>query len=316
MLPFLFRVEDDIVLNTKQGWYQKLNSTGKETVVAYLFLIPSLFFFVTFVLIPMIMGIFTSFFDYTNLNFEFNGLANYIRLFDENEYYLRSLKNTIILVVVAVPFIVLFSLFAGYVLYHRQPFTRAAYRAIFYLPVVTGSVAVVVFWAWLFNEHNGVLNWVLRDVLGTIDKNISWLGDKKYALSTIITVLITTSVGQPIVLYIAALGNLDVSQLEAAKIDGASEWQVFKHVTIPGIMPTTLYVVIITTINTFQCFNLVQLLTNGAPSFHSSTVMFLVYEQAFNLKQFGFANAMGVSLAIIIGLISMVQYKVFKTDSN
>ncbi len=301
---------------SRQNWYHNLSSSGKETLVAYLFLIPSLFFFGIFILVPMGMGVFTSFFDYTSTTFEFNGLGNYIRLFDENEYYLRALKNTIILVVVAVPIIVLFSLFAGYVLYYRKPITRATFRAIFYLPVVTGSVAVVVFWAWLFNEHNGVLNWLLRDVLGTIDKNISWLGDKNYALGTIITVLITTSVGQPIVLYIASLGNLDVSQLEAAKIDGASEWQVFKHVTIPGIMPTTLYVVIITTINTFQCFNLVQLLTNGAPSFHSATVMFLVYEQAFSLKQFGFANAMGVSLAIIIGLISMVQYKVFKTDGN
>ncbi|MFI3257137.1 MAG: sugar ABC transporter permease [Spirochaetales bacterium] len=297
------------------NWYHNLNIDKKETLVAYLFLVPSLFFFITFVLIPMGMGIFTSFFDYTSLKFEFNGLGNYIKLFSPNEYFLRALKNTVVLVLVAVPIIVLFSLFAGYVLYYRRPFTRAAFRAIFYLPVVTGSVAVVVFWSWFFNEHNGVLNWVLRDVLQVIERNISWFGDKRYALSTIITVLITTSVGQPIVLYIASLGNLDVSQLEAAKIDGANEWQVFKHVTLPGIMPTTLYVVIITTINTFQCFNLVQLLTNGAPSFHSATVMFLVYEQAFTFKQFGYANAMGIALAIIIGLISMIQYKVFKTDT-
>lgn len=297
------------------NWYHHLHMKKKDTVVAYLFLLPSLFFFVTFVLVPISMGVFTSFFDYTNLKFEFNGLRNYIRLFNENEFFLRALKNTVVLVCVAVPIIVLFSLFAGYVLYYRNPFMRACFRAIFYLPVVTGSVAVVVFWVWFFNEHNGVLNWILRDVLEIIEKNISWFGDKKYALSTIITVLITTSVGQPIVLYIASLGNLDTSQLEAAKIDGSSEWQVFKHVIWPGIMPTTLYVIIITTINTFQCFNLVQLMTNGAPSFHSATVMFLVYEQAFNLKQFGYANAMGVFLALIIGFISMLQYKIFKVES-
>ena len=296
---------------SKPSWYQKLPMKRRETLVSYLFLLPCLFFFVVFVVIPILMGVFTSFFNYTSSSFEFNGLDNYIRLF-QDQAFLRSLKNTIVLVVVAVPITVIFALFVGYVLYNRKAFTRSLFRGIFYLPVVTGTVAVTVVWAWMFDQYNGVLNWVLMN-MGVIQQEIAWLGDERFALMAIIIILITTSVGQPIILYIAALGNLDTAQIEASKIDGATEWQVFRHITWPGILPTTLYVVMITTINTFQCFSLVQLLTSGAPDYHSSTIMYLVYEMAFTFKQFGYANAMGVILAVIIGIFSIVQYKAFSS---
>ena len=127
-------------------------------------------------------------------------------------------------------------------------------------------------------------------------------------------VLFTTSVGQPIILFIAALGNLDKSQVEAAEIDGANRAQIFRYVEWPGIMPTTLYVVVITTINTFQCFSLIQLLTSGGPNFNTSTIMYQVYETAFRLHRYGYANAMGVVLAIFIVLFSTVQFRVFNAN--
>ena len=126
--------------------------------------------------------------------------------------------------------------------------------------------------------------------------------------------LFTTSVGQPIILFIAALGNLDKSQVEAAEIDGANRAQIFRYVEWPGIMPTTLYVVVITTINTFQCFSLIQLLTSGGPNFNTSTIMYQVYETAFRLHRYGYANAMGVVLAIFIVLFSTVQFRVFNAN--
>lgn len=129
-------------------------------------------------------------------------------------------------------------------------------------------------------------------------------------------ILITTSIGQPIILYIAALGNLDQSHIEAAEIDGANPWQVFRHIKWPGILPTTLYVVVITTINTFQCFALIQLLTSGEPNYETSTIMYLIYETAFTSYNFGYANAMGVVLAAIIGLFSWLQFKFLGKDVN
>lgn len=284
-----------------------LSSKNRETLVAYSFLLPALFFFCAFVIVPIGTGMFTSLFNYTNKKFDFIGLGNYVKLF-QNEIFMKSLMNTIKLVVIAVPIIVLFSLFVAMVLYKRKAVTRAIFRGIFYLPVVTGTVAVVVVWKWIFDPYNGVLNYVLMN-MGVITKEIQWLGDKQFAMWAIIIILITTSVGQPIILYISALGNLDVSQVEAAEIDGANNWQIFKYIKWPGILPTTLYIVVITTINTFQCFSLIQLLTSGGPNYNTSTVMYLVYETAFKQYKFGYANAMGVILAVIIGLFSLVQFK-------
>lgn len=186
-------------------------------------------------------------------------------------------------------------------------------RGIFYLPVVTGTVAVTVVWKWIFDPISGVLNYILMNA-GIIDKDIMWLGDKRFAIWAVILVLFTTSVGQPIILYIAALGNVDQSHVEAAEIDGANSWQVFRHIKWPGILPTTLYVVVITTINSFQCFSLIQLLTSGGPNYNTSTIMYLVYETAFKQYKFGYANAMGVILAVIICIFSWLQFKFFSQD--
>ena len=156
-------------------------------------------------------------------------------------------------------------------------------------------------------------NHVLKTV-GIIDKNINWLGDEKYALWCIILILFTTSVGQPIVLYVSALGNVDHSLVEAAEVDGANNMQVFWQIKWPQMMPTTLYILVITTINSFQCFALIQLLTSGGSG--TNTVMYYIYYTAFKLTEqaghFGYANAMGVVLAIFIGLLSALQFKLAK----
>ncbi|MEG2923903.1 MAG: sugar ABC transporter permease [Oscillospiraceae bacterium] len=294
------------------AWYETWPIRIRETFVSYLFLLPALVFFTVFVIYPILRGLYTSFFNYTMKKFEFIGFDNYVRLFGDANF-MKSMKNTIMLVVGVVPLIVLFSLFVSLVIYEKNAFVRSAFRGIFYLPVVTGTVAVVVVWKWIYDPLNGVLNYILTQA-GLIEDNIQWLGDKRFAMWAVIIVLLTTSVGQPIILYVAALGNLDHSHLEAARIDGANEWQVFRHIKWPGIMPTTLYVVVITTINSFQCFSLIQLLTSGGPNYNTSTVMYLLYETAFKQYKFGYANAMGVILAIIIGVISIVQFKFFGND--
>ena len=139
-------------------------------------------------------------------------------------------------------------------------------------------------------------------------------GDEKYALGCIILILLTTSVGQPIVLYVSALGNVDQSLVEAAEVDGATKLQAFWKIKWPQIMPTTLYILVITTINSFQCFALIQLLTSGGPKHATDTIMYYIYYTAFKLYRYGYGNAMGVILAIMIAVLSAVQFKV--TQSN
>ena len=150
--------------------------------------------------------------------------------------------------------------------------------------------------------------------MGVIDEKISWLGDEKFAIWCIILIMFTTYVGQPIVLYVAALGNVDPSLTEAAEVDGATKLQTFWQIKWPSIMPTTLYVLIITTINTFQCYALIQLLTSGGPNHSTETIMYYIYYQAFKLNNYGYGNAMGIFLAIIIAIFSAVQLKVGQSN--
>ena len=280
----------------------------RETTSAYLFLLPSLFFFIAFVVIPMFICLGYSFLEYGLGGVKgFAGLDNYVRLFQDPIFH-AGLRNTILIVVVAVPSVTAFSLWVSSAIYQMHSFSRSFFRCVFYLPVVTGSVAITVVWKWILNPYYGILN----QVTGTA--GFDWLGNQKTAIWFIILILFTTSIGQPIVLYVAALGNVDTSIIEAAEVDGATKLQIFWKIKWPAIMPTTLYVLVITTINSFQCFALIQLMTRGGPLNSTMTIMYQVYDTAYRLQDFGYANAIGVVLAIIIAIFSAIQFKVAKTD--
>jgi multiple sugar transport system permease protein len=282
----------------------------RESTAAYLFLLPSLVFFIGFVIVPMVMCVVTSLTDAkmsANTSTSFVGLLNYVNLW-KDPVFLKALLNTVIIVVVSVPTVCAFSLWVSSAMYKLNNKLLSIFRVVFYLPVVTGSVAVTVVWKWMYSNYSGIFNYVLKG-LGILDQNINWLGNPKTALGCIILILFTTSVGQPIVLYVSALGNVDQSLVEAAKVDGATNLQVFWKIKWPQMMPTTLYILVITTINSFQCFALIQLLTSGGPSYATETVMYYIYYTAFKLNKFGYGNAMGVILAIFIALLSALQFR-------
>lgn len=285
-----------------------------EDISGYSFMLPSLIFFIGFVVVPMIICILMSLTDANmqgdGLLGQFIGLQNFVQLW-KDPVFKEALWNTVLIVIVSVPATCIFSLWVSSRIYEMSSFSRSFYRIVFYLPVVTGSVAVTAVWKWMFDNYSGVFNTILNSA-GR--EGINWLGDTRYALWCIILILFTTSVGQPIVLYVSALGNVDKSLVEAAEVDGASNIQVFWSVKWSQIMPTTLYIMVITTINSFQCFALIQLLTEGSSG--TNTVMYHIYYTAFKLTEvdghFGYANAMGVVLAIAIGILSAVQFKIAK----
>ena len=293
----------------------------QENFAAYMFMLPFLVFFVAFVLYPMFMCVFTSFFD-ANMGVDedtFIGFGNYAELLWNptvnadgtvtygDPVFWVGLKNTLIIVFVSVPVTCAFSLWIASAISKMPVAATSAFRCIFYLPVVTGSVAVTVVWKWMFNKFYGIIN-ALGTGSGLLDKSIDWLGDEKYALACIILILLTTSVGQPIVLYVSALDNVDKSLVEAAEVDGATSSQAFWKIKWPQMMPTTLYILVITTINSFQCFALIQLLTSGGPNNSTMTIMYYIYYNAFKLYRYGYGSAMGVILAIIIAILSALQF--------
>lgn len=286
----------------------------KENLVGYTFMLPSLIFFLGFVIFPMGMCLVTSMTDYSMNTFNFVGLQNYKEAFHDPIFQV-ALRNTLVIVAVSVPVVTFFSLWVSSLVYKMSNIASSFFRCVFYLPIVTGSVAVTVVWKWVFNNYYGLLNQLLHGV-GLHAWATNWLGDPGTALGCIIAILLTTSIGQPIVLYISALANVDPSLVEAGQVDGANNLQVFWRIKWPQIMPTTLYILVITTINSFQCFALIQLLTSGGPNHATDTLMYNIYYQAYSLNRYGYGNAMGVLLALIIAVFSFIQFKVARTENE
>ena len=286
---------------------------------AYLFILPVCIFFFTFVLFPMIRGLELSLYNFTKRTPVFVGFKNYSNLLFSSsgstmhEPFMKSLVNTTLLTAIAVPIVVVFSIFVAITIYNKNAVVRSFFRGVFYIPAISSVVSVTVVWAWIYHPEYGILNYIFKNI-GIINNNVDWLGNPSTALYAIITILITTSVGQPIILYVAALGNVPKELLEASEIDGATKWQVFTKITWPLIRPTTLYIIVVTTINSFQCFALIQLLTAGGPNYGTSTIMYLVYEAAIKNGDHGIASAMGIILAVIIGIISILQFKFFSSE--
>ena len=300
-----------MVKNRLQPTVRQRRLVMQENVAAYCFMAPFLLFFVGFVLYPMFMCVYTSFFDATMGREDiFIGFENYATLFQDEVFWI-ALKNTLVIVIVSVPVTCAFSLWVATIISKMKVAATSAFRCIFYLPVVTGSVAVTMVWKWMFNNYYGIFNYIGKET-GLLEKNINWLGDPQFALGCIILILLTTSVGQPIVLYVSALDNVDKGLVEAAQVDGATQMQAFWKIKWPQMMPTTLYILVITTINSFQCFALIQLLTLGGPNNSTMTIMYYIYYNAFKLYKYGYGNAMGVILAIIIAILSAVQFKLGK----
>lgn len=286
----------------------------RENLVGYAFMLPSLLFFLGFVIFPMGMALVTSFTNYSMTEFDFIGFQNYIRAFND-PVFRKSTWNTLVVVLVSVPTVTLFSLWVASAVYKMSNAASSFFRIIFYLPIVTGTVAVTVVWKWIFNNYYGILNHVLKS-LGVISSHINWLGNPVYALWCIIAILFTTSIGQPIVLYISALANVDPSLVEAGEVDGANHLQVFWKIKWPQIMPTTLYILVITTINSFQVFALIQLLTSGGPNNSTNTIMYNIYYHAYKLNNYGYGNAMGILLALLIAVFSFVQFRLAKSENE
>jgi multiple sugar transport system permease protein len=138
---------------------------------------------------------------------------------------------------------------------------------------------------------------------------VAWLGDTKTALPALALVVLTWILGQPVILFLAALGGIPEELLDAAKIDGANSWQQFWKVTFPLLLPTTLFVFVTQTIGVFQTFVVVLLMTRGGPAYATMTIVYDIWQTGFDFYKFGYASAMGVVLLVIVGTIAVIQYR-------
>lgn len=282
---------------------------GKEKI-GYLFILPQMILFLLFMIYPMFEGIHLSFFKVSLQDKVWVGLQNYTSLLSD-EVFIRALGNTMIFVIFVVVLNVLISLFVSASIFDKNPKFVSFIRGTFYIPSIVGVVVMSMIWRWLFNPSSGIVNYFIRDVLGF--KTINFLGNGSLVLYTLIFIMVFSSVGESIILVLAAMISIPPDLFEAAEIDGANRWGKFLHINLPLIKPTTLYIAIITTIGILKIFAVVQLTTAGGPAYRSTTLMYILYERAFRFNQMGSAAAIGTIMFVIAALISIASFRLLKS---
>lgn len=281
--------------------------TWRSTFRGYLYLLPALLILLVFNIYPIFKSFLMSFYtDYDYFNdivYEY-GLANFIQLFQDPNFH-TAVKNTGIFVIGVVPISIALSLGISLMLNSKIKFS-GLFRTIYFLPFVTSVVAVAIVWSWIFHSDYGLLNYFLGWF--GIDP-IEWLNDPNYAMPALIILSIWKGLGFNIIIFLAGLQNIDKQYYLAAKVDGASKWSQFRHITLPLLSPTLFFVSIISVINGFKVFDEIFALFNGRPGPANSTltVVYYIYQKFYEEWQFGLASAAAFVLFIIIFIFTMIQ---------
>ncbi|MHB1956371.1 MAG: carbohydrate ABC transporter permease [Sulfobacillus sp.] len=278
----------------------------------YVFVLPSMLLLVTFTLYPLLRTFYLSVFNASLSQASYVGLSNFQMLFS-NPVFITALINTLYFVVGAVPLTLAIALVIAMSIETLNGKVQAFFRTVFYLPVITTPVVLSLVWLYIYNENYGLANYLLG-VVGI--KPLQWLSNASIALPALIMIVITWNFGQQVIIYSAALGNVPVDLYEAAQLDGAGAWAKFRYVTLPVLSPTTLFLVTTNTIAVFQVWIVDQLMTGGGPDFGTETIMYQIYQTAFNSYQFGLASAEAVILFAICLLILGVQFALLRRDIN
>ena len=277
----------------------------KNLMRVLMFILPALIPLGVFWLFPMGQAIFMSFTDWDYMSSAYNivGFENYRNIFSDSMFY-DALKNTLLFTLgTLVPTIAL-GLLAAVIL--RKKITGSAiYKAIIFSPWVTPTVVISIVWSWIFEPQYGLANYILQ--LLNMPKS-QWLQSSDTAMTAVILVTVWKGFGWAMIFYLTALEKVPKELYEAAAVDGAGSWQKFKKITLPLISPTTFFLTIITTINSIQAYDQIQVLTQGGPSGSTRTILYLYYQTAFENFNIGEATSIAVIILLIIGALAGIQF--------
>ncbi len=276
----------------------------------YLFLLPAAAVLIVFFFIPFFQTFGLSFFDYSLslYNPNFVGADNYIKLFKEPVFY-KVMFNTFMYLVIAVPFLVTFPLFLA-ILINQKIRGITLYKILLYLPVIVSIVVAAIAFKWLY-AGQGILNYILS--LFHI-KSIGWLVDTKWALFSVALVTIWKGIGYYMMIYLASLMSVPQDLYEACDIDGANFITKHLTVTIPHIMPTIALVSTISTISAMKVFAEIYVMTKGGPLNSTKTIVYYIYERAFENLDLGYASALAVVLLVVVMGFSLINILFFERN--
>lgn len=272
---------------------------------AYFFVAPHLVLYCVFFLLPVAWSMVLSLLDYQWWGVEFVGVANYVRVFADPVFW-KAVVNTAYYTLGVVPLWLGKALIISALIFPFRKPLQTFFKAPFYLPHVTSAVILSMIWLWIYNPPFGLLNYLLA-FLG-VDP-VAWLGNKLTAMPSLILMQVVMGGGSSIVLISAAMNGIPMYLYEAAELDGARPAQVFLRVTLPLLKPTLLYLVVTGTINSFQVFTNIYLMTRGGPQFSTTTIVYMIYDTAFKQFQFGPASAMAMVLFVITAVFALVQFR-------
>ena len=274
--------------------------SDNQNFMAWVFILPALIGILIFIIIPIACSFGLSFTKWDLLNpIQFAGLSNYKEIFSD-PLFAKIITNTIIFAVSTSVFGVIIPLILASIINNKirgSEFFKSAY----FLPFITPMVVIAIIWSWIFDPNIGFINKILHC-------SINWLYDEKYALGVLIFISVWKLIGYNMILFLSSLSALPNSLFEAAKIDGATSRQTFKHVTVPLLSPSIFFVVIITAISSFQVFDLIFLMTEGGPFDSTNVIVYAIYKNAFEYFKIGRASAIAYILFAIILILTLIQW--------
>ncbi len=297
---------------SQPGWQRRVERwIGSEWFTAYTFLLVPMLLFIAIKFYPVLYNVVLSFTNYDLFSpMKFTGLTNYRWVFT-TEVTLKAIRNTILFTVGSVPLGTALALVVAVLL--DQPIRgRILFRTLYYLPVVTSVVVSSLIWKWIFNPQVGLLNYFLG-LVGIPPQE--WLYDPKLALPSLIIVTLWAALGANMVIFLAGLQDIPNELYEAARIDGARNWQIFAFITVPLLRPIILFVVVTYSIGIFRSFGLIFILTQGGPLLTTNTLVWEVYMNAFGYLRLGRAGAISMVLLATILLITILNFRLLREEN-
>lgn len=232
------------------------------------------------------------------------GLENYTEFLKDSTFW-KVVGQTLLFSLIFVPTIVFISLILA-VLLNKGIRGTTVFRAIYFAPVITSTIAVGIVWRWIFGADIGLLNYLLRSI-GIADPP-SWLSDRRLSLMVVAFVFAWKRIGYYMIIYLAGLQDIPRTLYEAARIDGAGPFSLFRKITVPLVTPTMFFIMIMALVDSFKNFDIIYAMTRGGPGRASTTLSYYIYLHAFELFQMGQAATLSMVLLIIVGTVSVVNF--------
>ncbi len=285
----------------------------RNTWVAYSFIAPNFLGFLIFTLGPICFAFALAFMHWDGSNaITFAGLDNFWRLFSDRDF-MTAFWNTVVYTAVSVPATLACALGLA-VLLNQKIFGRDFFRAAMFFPYVASLVAAAVVWNMVFNPEMGPVNMILYN-LGIDPRNLpGWAASNNWAMMTVILFGIWKSMGYYMVIYLAGLQGISSELYEAADLDGANAWQKFWYVTVPQLAPTTFFVSVMLTIQSFKVFDQILLLTEGGPGTSTLVLVYHIYNEAFISWDLGYSSMVALVLFLMVLTVTVVQFRFTRED--